>query len=68
MVVVRISSRNMVRGKRKTQMYKLCNIDKQITMNGMMQVIRILQIISDIEVTSHNKNIINVCFSILKIF
>jgi len=36
MVVVGISSKNMVRGKGKIQMYKLCNINKQIAMNEMM--------------------------------
>jgi len=67
MVVVGISSRNVVREKVKTQMYRLYNIDKQIVMNGMMWVIRVPQIVSDIKVTSHNKNIIDVCFSILEI-
>ena len=36
-------------------------------MNKMMQVIRIPQIVLDIEVASHDKNIIDVCFNILEI-
>ena len=66
-MVVRISSRNVVREKRKTQMHRLCNVNKQIAMNRMIQVIRVSQIVSDIKVTSHDKNIIDVCFNILKI-
>jgi len=48
-------------------MYRLCNVDKQIAMNRMIQVIRVPQIVSDIEVASHDKNIIDVHFNILEI-
>ena len=67
MVVVGISSRNVIRGKGKTQMYRLYNIDKKLAMNKIMWVVRVSQIISGIEVTSYNKNVIDVCFSILEI-
>ena len=67
MVVVRISIRNVIRGKGKTQMYRLYNIDKKLAMNKIIWVVRVLQIISGIEVTSYNKNVIDVCFSILEI-
>ena len=48
-------------------MYRLYNIDKKITINGMMWVIRVLQTVSNIEITSYNKNVIDIHFSILEI-
>ena len=48
-------------------MYRLYNIDKKLAMNKIMWVVRVSQIISGIEVTSYNKNVIDVCFSILEI-
>jgi len=48
-------------------MHRLCNVDKQIAINGMMWIIRVLKIVSNIEITSYNKNIIDIYFSILEI-
>ena len=36
-------------------------------MNGMMRIIKISQIIPNVEVTSHNNNVVDISFSILEI-
>ena len=36
-------------------------------MNGMMRIIKILQIVPSVEVTSHDNNIVDISFSILEI-
>ena len=65
--VVYISSKNLIISFRQTNIQRVCDICKSITMDWIMRKKRILDIISNIKVTSHSKNIIDISFSILKI-